>query len=280
MADRRLAARMQLVEVEDAPTATAPSRALDGHAAAGPGPGAAGRRGPAAAPLVARRGAGRRRPGGDRAWSSPPATGRSWRASPRLPACCDPSTRPRPPLWEVAGSPLPGTVLAADGSIVVLTEGVDEWTVAAHDPASGAVRWDGLGGTVLPCGLRGDGRDLPGAARVTSGRSWSASSGSRGSCTPTTPRSRSRPGSRWSRCPRRTASASAAWEVRGTIVGIDRVEDDLVIGSLDDDGRMVVQRRDARTGDVVWSMVTPAADGGAEHRRHGHDAGAAAGRRR
>ena len=45
------------------------------------------------------------------------------------------------PLWETRAATLPGTVLAADGALVVLAEGDEAWTVTSHDARSGEQRW-------------------------------------------------------------------------------------------------------------------------------------------
>ena len=119
MADRRLAARMQLVEVEDAPTATSVSSAPDNHVPAVPEPESRGttarmlRRwwpvavlvvvGLVASALVAS--------ARDRAFVARIAA---------VPGLVRPLDSAPVPLWEAAGSPLPGTVLAADGALVVL----------------------------------------------------------------------------------------------------------------------------------------------------------------
>lgn len=46
------------------------------------------------------------------------------------------------------------------------------------------------------------------------------------------------------------------WTVDGQLVGFGRVADDLVVGTVLDDGRALLERRDARTGAVVWSHLT------------------------
>lgn len=255
MADRRLAARMQLVEVEDAPTATSLSRAPDNPIAATPTPGARGttaevvRRwwpvavlvvlGLVVSGLVA---AAR-----DRAFVARIAA---------VPGLVRPLDSAPVPLWETAGSILPGTVLAADGALVVLAAGADEWTVTSHDPESGAERWttavapasrSGFESAAAMCpALREDAGSLilclvlqP---RVLYSDDASIQEPPRISVVPLSARDGQRLG---------------AWDLRGTIVGIDRVEDDLVVGTLDAESHLVVQRRDGRTGDVVWSMVTP-----------------------
>ena len=255
MADRRLAARMQLVEVEDAPTATSPSRAPDNRVSPEPvqdvrgGAGRVLRRWwPVAALLVlgivasalvvsAR----------DRAFVARIAA---------VPGLVRPLDGAPAPLWETAGSTLPGTVLVADGALVVLSAGADEWTVTAHDPTTGAERWatavapasrSGFESSAATCpALRDDVGSLVlclvAQPRVLYSDDASIQEPPRIAVVPLSARDGERLG---------------GWDVRGAIVGIDRVEDDLVVGTLDAESHLVVQRRDGRTGHVVWSMVTP-----------------------
>ncbi|WP_421734196.1 PQQ-binding-like beta-propeller repeat protein [Cellulomonas sp.] len=255
MADRRLAARMQLVEVEDAPTATPPSRVQDNPVPPVPvlDDRASTRRAlrrwwPVAVVVVL--GvvvAGVVTSARDRAFVARIAA---------VPGLVHPLDSAPGPRWETSGSTLPGTVLAADGALVVLTAGVDAWTVTAHDPASGAVRWAtevapssraGFESTAATCpALR---EDVGGLVlclvqqpRVLYSDDSSIQEPPRIAVVPLSSTDGARLGS---------------WDVRGAIVGIDRVDDDLVVGTLDADAHLVVQRRDGRTGDVIWSMVTP-----------------------
>ena len=147
-------------------------------------------------------------------------------------------------------------MLAADGALVVLAEGETAWTVTSHDAVSGAQRWSvdvapvssaGFEATAAVCPpLRGDVGDLVVCLvrhpRVLYSDDASIQEPPRVSVVPLSAQDGERLGD---------------WEVRGTLVAFDRVEDDLLIGTLDAEGRMIVQRRDARTGDVVWSVVTP-----------------------
>lgn len=258
MADRRPAARMQLVEVEDAATATDGSRPADtpppNEAApasvASPAGGARAVRrwwpvavvvvlGVAVAGVVAS--------ARDRAFvariAAVPGLVHPLDAAPRL-------------LWETRASALPGTVLAADGALVVLAQGERAWTVTSHDPVSGAQRWAvdvvpvsraGFEATAAVCPpLRGDVGELVVCLvrhpRVLYSDDASIQEQPRVSVVPLSAQDGERLGD---------------WQIRGSLVAFDRIEDDLVIGTLDAEGRMVVQRRDARTGDVVWSIVTP-----------------------
>ena len=258
MADRRPAARMQLVEVEDAPTAADRSRLADN-----PPPQ------DAVTPVV-----------------EPPRTGahvlRRWwpvaavvvllvvvsgvvaAAQDRafvariasVPGLVRPLDAAPEQLWETRAALLPGTVLAADGALVVLAEGERAWTVTAHDAVSGAQRWSldvvpvsssGFEATAAVCPpLRGDVGDLVVCLvrhpRVLYSDDASIQEPPRVSVVPLSAQDGERLGD---------------WEVRGELVAFDRIEDDLLIGTLDAEGRMIVQRRDARTGDVVWSVVTP-----------------------
>ncbi|WP_456788069.1 outer membrane protein assembly factor BamB family protein [Cellulomonas sp. P5_C5] len=257
MADRRPAARMQLVEVEDAPTAADRSRPVDNP----PPQDHVGVVVPAPAGVRVLR----------RWWPvavvvvlGVVATGLVLSARDRafvariaaVPGLVRPLSAAPEPLWETRGSTLPGTVLAADGALVVLAEGERAWTVTSHDATSGAQRWavdvapvssSGFEATAAVCPpLRGDAGDLVVCLvrhpRVLYSDDASIQELPRVMVVPLSAQDGERLGD---------------WEVRGELVAFDRVEDDLVIGTLDDEGRMIVQRRDARTGDVVWSIVTP-----------------------
>lgn len=49
-----------------------------------------------------------------------------------------------------------------------------------------------------------------------------------------------------------TGEQVGGWSQPGRVFGVQRVEDDLVVAGSDEAGHTVVQRRDGRTGDVVW----------------------------
>lgn len=258
MADRRPAARMQLVEVEDAPTAADRSRPADNPPPPDPrvllvepprtGWHVARRWWPVAAVVVlgvvvsgvvasAR----------DRAFVARIAA---------VPGLVRPLDAPPEKLWETRAALLPGTVLAADGALVVLAEGEQAWTVTSHDALDGAQRWSvdlvpvsrsGFEATAAVCPpLRGDVGDLVVCLvrhpPVLYSDDASIQEPPRVSVVPLSARDGERLGE---------------WEIRGSLVAFDRIEDDLVMGTLDAEGRMVVERRDARTGEVVWSVVTP-----------------------
>lgn len=257
MADRRPAARMQLVEVEDAPTAADRARPPDNPppqhdvpVVESPRPGARVLRrwwplaavvalGVVAAGVVVS--------ARDRAFVARIAA---------VPGLVRPLGAAPAPLWETRGSTLPGTVLAADGALVVLAEGERAWTVTSHDPLNGVQRWSidlapvsrsGFEATAAVCPpLRADVGDLVVCLvrhpPVLYSDDASIQEPPRVSVVPVSAQDGERLGE---------------WEVRGSLVAFDRVEDDLVIGTLDAEGRMIVQRRDARSGDVVWSVVTP-----------------------
>ena len=258
MADRRPAVRMQTVEVEDATTAADPSRPADSSSpqddvtvtAAPPRTGARilRRWWPVAALVVlgvvvsgvvasAR----------DRAFVARIAA---------VPGLVRPLGAAPEPLWKTPVSTLPGTALAADGALVVLAEGEQAWTVTSHDAVSGAQRWAvdvapvsgaGFEATAAVCPpVSGDVGDLVVCLvrlpQVLYSDEASIQEPARVMVVPLSARDGERLGD---------------WEVTGSLVAFDRIEDDLVIGTLDAEGRMVAQRRDARTGDVVWSIVTP-----------------------
>ncbi|GEL99617.1 outer membrane protein assembly factor BamB family protein [Cellulomonas terrae] len=258
MADRRPAARMQLVEVEDAPTAADRSRPADNppplddvSVVVEPPPTGARvlrRWWPVAAVVVLGVvAAGVVVSARDRAFVARIAG---------VPGLVRPLGAAPGPLWETRGSTLPGTVLAADGALVVLAEGEQAWTVASHDPLDGALRWSidlapvsrsGFEATAAVCPpLRGDAGDLVVCLvrhpPVLYSDDASIQEPPRVSVVPLSAQDGERLGE---------------WDVRGSLVAFDRIADDLVVGTLDAEGRMIVQRRDARTGDVVWSVVTP-----------------------
>src|SRR6478609_400770 len=135
MADRRLAARMQRVEIEDTSVTAPPSRHPDDEP---PADLPAGhhpllRWWPlavvvvlaviAATMLVSAR---------DRAFVA---------RIEAVPGLVRPLDAAPTPLWDVEGRTAHSAVLAADGALVVLAVGDEEWTVTAHDPASGDVLW-------------------------------------------------------------------------------------------------------------------------------------------
>ncbi|MET0789329.1 MAG: PQQ-binding-like beta-propeller repeat protein [Cellulomonas sp.] len=250
MADRRLAARMQLVEIEDASTTTPRSRHPDDE----PPPEVPVGHHPllrwwplavvvvlavvAATMLVSAR---------DRAFVA---------RIEAVPGLVRPLDTAPAPLWDVRGRTANGAVLAADGALVVLAEGDDEWTVTAHDPASGDVRW---AVPVAPASRSGF---------ETSGVTCPAQDSSVGSlvlCLVPQPRVLYSDEASIQEQPRLTVLPLAAadgtrtggWEIRGDVVGVERVDDDLVIGRLDPEGRLQVQRRSGRSGAVVWSSTTP-----------------------
>ena len=258
MADRRPAARMQLVEVEDAPTAADRSRLADNPPPLDTGTPVVEPRRTAA--LVLRRWwpvaavvvlvvvvTGVVAAAQDRAFVARIAA---------VPGLVRPLDAAPEPLWDTHAALLPGTVLAADGALVVLAEGEQTWTVTSHDAVSGAQRWSvdvaavsgaGFEATAAVCPpMRGDVGDLVVCLvrhpPVLYSDDASIQEPPRVSVVPLSAQDGERLGD---------------WEVRGTLVAFDRVEDDLLVGTLDADGRMTVQRRDARTGDVVWSVVTP-----------------------
>jgi outer membrane protein assembly factor BamB len=172
-----------------------------------------------------------------------------------VPGMVRPLDEPPTALWQTRSSTLPGTVLAADGALVVLAEGETEWAVTAHDPQTGTERWRtavapvsraGFEATAVTCpALRGDVGDLVvclvQGPRVLYSDEASIQEPPRISVVPLSATDGTRLGE---------------WDVRGAIVGVDRVGDDLVVGTLDEGRHLVVQRRDARTGALVWSTVT------------------------
>ncbi|MBT0994758.1 PQQ-binding-like beta-propeller repeat protein [Cellulomonas sp. DKR-3] len=50
-----------------------------------------------------------------------------------------------------------------------------------------------------------------------------------------------------------TGREEGGWSQPGVLIGVQRVDDDLVLASTDEDGHTLVQRRAGRTGDVLWT---------------------------
>ncbi|WP_456825486.1 outer membrane protein assembly factor BamB family protein [Cellulomonas sp. P5_E12] len=252
MADRRLAARMQLVEIEDASITAPRSRHPDDE----PPPGIPAtthhpvlRWWPLAAVVVVCLVA---------ATMLASARDRAFVAHiEAVPGLVRPLDAAPAPLWEVPGRTANGGVLAADGALVVVGEGNDAWNVTAHDPTTGDVLWTVPVGSAPRSGFESGGVTCP--ARGTD-------VGSLVLCLVPQPRVLYSDDASIQEEPRVTVlplSASdgtrtGGWEIRGDVVGIERVDDDLVIGRLAPDNHLEVQRRSGRSGAVVWSYRTPA----------------------
>lgn len=251
MADRRLAARMQLVEIEDASTTTPRPRHPDDEPPPGLPP--AGehplrRWWPVAVLavlcLVAAAMVASAR---DRAFVARIAA---------VPGMVRPLDSAPTRLWDVEGRTINGTVLAADGSLVVLAEGEDSWDVTAHDPTTGATRWSV---PVAPAPRSG----FESAAVLCPAQSSDA--GSLVLCLVREPQVVYSADASIQEAPHitvlplsaRDGTRTGGWEIRGAVVGVERVDDDLVIGELQDDGHLKVERRNGRSGAVVWSYVSP-----------------------
>jgi outer membrane protein assembly factor BamB len=250
MADRRLAARMQLVEIEDASITTPRSRHPDDE----PPPDLVSGRHPvlrwwplaaavvlglvAATMLVSAR---------DRAFVARIVA---------VPGLVRPLDSAPVPLWEVRGRTANGAVLSADGALVVLGQGDDRWSVTAHDPATGEVRWSVPVGPASRSGFESSSVTCP---------AQGSDVGSLVLCLVPQPRVLYSDEASIQEEPRVTVLPLAArdgtrtggWEIRGDVVGVERVDDDLVIGRLVAEGHLQVQRRNGRSGAVVWSYVTP-----------------------
>jgi len=161
------------------------------------------------------------------------------------------------PLWEVPGRTANGAVLAADGALVVVGEGNDAWDVTAHDPTTGDVLWTVPVGQAPRSGFESGGVTCP---------AQGADVGSVVLCLVPQPRVLYSDDASIQEEPRITVLALSAsdgtrtggWEIRGDVVGVERVDDDLVVGRLAPDNHLEVQRRDGRSGAVVWSYRTPA----------------------
>ncbi|MEZ0449357.1 PQQ-binding-like beta-propeller repeat protein [Cellulomonas sp. ICMP 17802] len=252
MADRRLAARMQLVEIEDASTTTTWSRHPDDE----PPPGIPLGHPPvlrwwpvavlvvlallAAAMLASAR---------DRAFVARIVA---------VPGLVRPLDAAPAPLWHVRGRTANGTVLSAEGALVVLAEGDTDWDLTSHDPATGDVRWTVPVAPVSRSGFESTSVICPAQA---------ADVGSLVLCLVRQPRVvysdeasiQEQPHLAVLPLSARDGTRVGGWQVRGSVVAIDRVADDLVIGIMQPDGHLQVQRRSGRSGAVVWSYVSPVA---------------------
>ena len=172
MADRRPAARMQLVEVEDAPTAADRSRPADNPPPRDTVTPASSRHDRRArpAPVVARRW-----PSSCSSSSCPVSwprrgTARSSLASPRCPAWSGPSTRHPSRCGRRARAPAARHRARGRRRTRRARRGRAAWTVTSHDAVSGAQRWSvdvapvssaGFEATAAVCPpLRGDVGDL------------------------------------------------------------------------------------------------------------------------
>ena len=252
MADRRLAARMQRVEIEDTSVTAPLSRHPDDEPPADlpTGHHPLLRWWPLAAVVVLCLVA---------ATMLASARDRAFVARiEAVPGLVRPLDAAPTPLWEVGGRTANGAVLAADSALVVLGESDDEWRVTAHDPATGAVLWAVPVGPASRSGFESSGVTCP------------AQSGAVGSlvlCLVPQPRVLYSDEASIQEQPRltvvplsaRDGTRTGSWDVRGDVVGIERIDDDLVIGQLTPDGHLKVQRRSGRSGAVVWSYVTPVA---------------------
>lgn len=157
--------------------------------------------------------------------------------------------------WRAPGVPDVDGVVASGDALVLVSETLEGWVATSHDAATGAVRWSA---TLGP----------PQRAGFESSAAWCPSDG--GDVGPTVLCLVTRPGVLYSRAaigepPVRTRvvalSASdgtrlGAWEVPQSMVGADRVGDDLVVGWVDE-GRVMVERRDGVTGTAVWRYRSP-----------------------
>ena len=277
MADRRLAARMQLVEVEDAPTAADRSRPPDNpppqDRATVPSsrphrPRVLRRWWPVAARRRARRGRVRRRGVG-----AGPRVRRAHRRGAR------PGPTPRRGTGAAVGDPrgrrCPAPCSRPTARSSCSRRARRAWTVTSHDAVSGAAAVGGRRGAGVARRVRGDGGGLPAAARRRRRprrvpRPAPAGAVLRRRVDPGAAAGLGRPAVGAGRRAARRLGASAGRSSRST--GSRTTSS---IGTLDADGRMMVQRRDARTGRRGLVDRHPGRDERPGDQRRGDDARAA-----
>lgn len=148
-------------------------------------------------------------------------------------------------LWRAAAAEGPGTVLQASGSVVLVSLRAAVWWVTAYEPRSGAQRW-----TVPVAPTTSDGGPVtvrcPWAAGIDDGVVLCIAGGPRDSAAPARVIALDAVGGR----------PLGRWAVDGPVIGVARVGDDLVLGSVRPDGRVRVQRSDGLTGTLRWEHVT------------------------
>ncbi|MFC8192628.1 PQQ-binding-like beta-propeller repeat protein [Cellulomonas sp. NPDC057328] len=178
-----------------------------------------------------------------------------------LPGFVRPLDAPPGELWRAPAAGRTG-VLAAGGHVLAVSDATGTWEVRAHDPRTGEARWGaelvetsaaGFDAVAVSC--------PPGTARSTVVL-----------CRWTQPRvvySRTRetvasvPPTRVVALDAADGSRLGGWDVADPLVGARRVADDLVVATVQPDGRVLVERRTGAAGEVLWShrsadvLVTP-----------------------
>lgn len=188
-----------------------------------------------------------------------------------VPGVVRPLDGPPEVLWSVPATP-GDQVLAAGGGVVVVAHGAQVWRASAHDPRSGEVLWASDVASAARAGTEGGpvrcpdpgtdvGRVLvclapePGPVyaddpdgSVTSGdvRAFALSSAGPEPEQTHVVALATRDGRRL-----------GTWTLDGEVVAAGRVQDDVVVVTVDDADHVLAQRRDGATGAVGWSWRSP-----------------------
>ncbi|MCC2313359.1 outer membrane protein assembly factor BamB family protein [Cellulomonas xiejunii] len=172
-----------------------------------------------------------------------------------LPGVVRPLERPPVERWRTAADG-PTPVLDAAGALVTVSGADGRWVVRSSDPATGTTRWEvpvvdqagsGFESVAVACvaGEGGSGHLL--CAWTEPDVVYGTPGGSTNYVPPT----------------HVVALAGAdgtqrgAWEVEGSVLGIQRHEDDVVVATGLNDRHVLVERRDGTDGTVRWSWTSP-----------------------
>jgi hypothetical protein len=257
MAERRQAARMQLVRVDEV-DAVVPAQpiAVEAGPPGEPGsvlpPTGGARRGrlprrwwivvvAAVCAVVA-------------AWQIGAAHDRAYvRRVAAVPGLVRPLDGPPRALWTAPALSATSGVEAADGRLAVVAQAGDELVLDAHDLTTGARQWsrplakaatgDTEGPEVLCPSDGGDVGPLV-ACVVTPARSLYATGAGRRSGTPTTALSFAADDGR----------TLGRWQTTDAVLDVARIDDDLVLVTYDHDGYLGVERRAAASGTTRWAV--------------------------
>lgn len=256
MAGRRSAARMQLVEVDEASVAVPPSEPVtrpDASVAdAVPPRGGAlrvvrrwwpvGAAVVLAAGAVVLVGAARDRAFVERVGSVPGLV---------RPLADVPQER-----WRAPASADVGAVVAAGDALVLVSERDGRWVVTAHDARDGAVRWSLDAAPVQRSGFESSLVRCPSSGEDV---------GALVLCLVTEPRvvysddaSIQEPAhTHVVALDAATGAQRGTWELTDELLSADRRGDDLVVATVDRDGHVLAERRAGTTGEALWSFRTP-----------------------
>lgn len=172
-----------------------------------------------------------------------------------VPGFVRPLDGPPVELWRAPAGGR-GGVVSAGGLLVTVVETAESWRVQGHEPRSGDVVWGveatarsrgpGLDPVVVTCPPGPTGSDVLlcrwTASRPVAGRG-------EGPMPPTEVLA----------LDARDGTRLGAWDVTDAVVGLRRVEDDVVLAAVDADGRVRVERRAGTDGTVRWSHRAPEA---------------------